>query len=177
MKEKLMAMSNWFVKTTVKQKITLGVCTVAVFSMVGLGIYQLIPNQSDGLNLDGTNKTNVTVNEINEAQAAEAEKLANTAAETTPVESVSQTQNEATNVVSNTTTVNTPTTTEDVYIADDGAHYESEPVYSEPAYEEPVYEEPAAASDGGWDGDLGGDGASEWQLSDDAGEYGTGISN
>jgi hypothetical protein len=175
MKEKFMVMRNWLVKTTVKQKITLGICTVAVFSIAGLGIYQLIPNQSDGLNLDGVKKTNVTVNDINEAQI-KADKLANTSAETTPVEPVQQTQPEATNVVSNTTTVDTPTTTEDVYIADDGAHYESEPVYSEPAYEEPVYEEPAAASsDGGWDGNLGGDwGEADYTGSDD---YGTGISN
>lgn len=174
MKEKLMAMRNWLVKTTVKQKITLGICTVAVFSIAGLGIYQLTPNQSGGLNLDGAKTPKVTVNDINEAQV-KAEKLANTSAETTPVEPVQQTQTEATNVVSNTTTVDTPTTTEDVYIAEDGAHYESEPVYSEPAYEEPAYQEPAAASsDGGWGGDLGGD--YTWDSSAGDG-YADGVSN
>ncbi|UYO64430.1 hypothetical protein LNN31_08405 [Acetobacterium wieringae] len=177
MKEKVTVISNWLMKATLKQKIVLVVCAGLIVGITGLGIYQLVPH-NDIKATQAEQENSVNVKAIEDTKTA-ADKLATTPAETTPVTTTPVAETPAP-VVSNTTTVETPP--QEYYIANDGAHYESEPVYSEPttSYSEPAYEapavsnEPAAASSGGWNGDLG---ATPAQLTDNAGDYGTGISN
>lgn len=169
----LTAFGNWFLKATTAQKITVMICAVIVVGGTILGIYQLTVTNQTSPHQTGDIETEVTVQAIEETRKA-IDKLTNTPAEkivtpTTPVESTPA------QVVSNTITVETPP--QDYYIAEDGAHYESAPVYQEPTNTEPVYEEPVVASgDSGdsFDGNLGN--GYKW---DDTGweNYGTGISN
>lgn len=172
MKERIMSLNIWLMKTTLNQRIVLGICIVLLLAGVGLGIYQLtLKDDSSPANI-GNDKQNAIVQPIEETKVS-ADQLSNTPAEKTPVTTAPVIEAQAP-VVSNTTTVETPP--QDYYIADDGAHYESEPVYEETTVTEPTYQEPAAASGGGevFNGNLGN--GYKWDATGGA-DYGTGISN
>lgn len=170
----LSTISNSFIKMSVKQKVTVGICSVIVIGGGILGLYQMLPSGSTPNEIVAEDSKNVTIQAITDSAQAVADKLTNTPAETAPIETTVANQTEGT-VVSNAATIETTINPENIYIAEDGAHYESEPVYSEPTHEEPVYEEPA--SDGGWDGDLGAVDAGDFFNPDEAANYGSGISN
>lgn len=170
----LSAISNSFIKMSVKQKITVGICSVVVIGGGILGIYQIIPTNSGLNHAAETDGKTVNVQTISDEAQSVADKLKNTPAEVQPAETPKAEVQQDSNVLSNAATVEVTTTANDVYIADDGAHYESEPVYTEPDYEAPAATTPVATTGGGWDGDLG---ASNGSLTDDWQDYGTGTSN
>jgi hypothetical protein len=173
MKTNVAALTTWLAKTTLKQRIVLGIGGVLMTGMIGLGIYTILPNNTDTWQSTANEKT-VKVQDINTEKT--------TAVTTTPVESKvveaqTVTNDNSTVVESNVTTVNTPAiASEPVYTSEDtGGRYEApQDTYVEPVYEEPAYEAPAAeSSGGGWNGDLGataGDN-SGWENG------GTGVSN
>lgn len=154
MKTNVAALTTWLAKTTLKQRIVLGIGGVLMTGMIGLGIYTILPNNTDTWQSTADEKT-VKVQDINTEKT--------TAVTTTPVESkVVETQtvtnDNSTVVESNVTTVDTPAiATEPVYTSEDtGGRYEApQDTYVEPSYEAPAYTEPVADSGGGWNGDLG----------------------
>lgn len=176
MKTNVAALTTWLAKTTLKQRIVLGIGGVLMTGMIGLGIYTILPNNTDTWQSTANEKT-VKVQDINTEKT--------TAVTTTPVESKvveaqTVTNDNSTVVESNVTTVNTPAiASEPVYTSEEtGGHYEApQDTYVEPVYEEPAYEAPAAeSSGGGWDGDFGGADADSTgnPWSDGSG---TGVSN
>lgn len=163
----------WFLKATTAQKIAIMICAIIFAAGAIIGIYQLtVGDIVTPKMVAGADETKVVVQAI-EDMKTEAHKLANTPAETVVNPTAAAVESVPAQVVSNTVTVETPP--QDFYIAEDGAHYESAPVYEEPTTSEPVYEEPVAESSGGNEGLLFG--GTQAELSDDWAEYGTGISN
>lgn len=165
---------DWFLKATTAQKISVMICVIIFAAGAIIGIYQLtVGDHTSSKLIAGADETKVIVQAI-EDMKAEVDKLANTPAETVPI-TATTTEPTPAQVVSNTITVETPP--QDYYIAEDGAHYESAPVYQEPTNTETFYEEPVVVSGDsgeGFDGNLGN--GYKW---DDTGweNYGTGISN
>lgn len=165
----------WFLKATTAQKIAIMICAIIFAAGAIIGIYQLtVGDIATPKMVAGADETKVVVQAI-EDMKTEAHKLANTPAETVVNPTAAAVESVPAQVVSNTVTVETPP--QDFYIAEDGAHYESAPVYEEPTTSEPVYEEPVAESSGGgdyFDGNLNSD--YKWDTTGGA-DYGTGISN
>lgn len=162
----------WFLRATTAQKIAIMICAIIFAAGAIIGVYQLtVGDIATPKMVAGADETKVIVQGI-EDMKTEMEKLANTPAETVTNPTAGATDLVPAQVVSNTVTVETPP--QDYYIAEDGAHYESAPVYEEPAASEPVYEAPAADSESGWDGNLH---STPAVLTDDVGEYANGISN
>lgn len=165
----------WFLKATTAQKIAIMICAIIFAAGAIIGVYQLtVGDIATPKMVAGADETKVIVQGI-EDMKTEMEKLANTPAETVTNPTAGATDSVPAQVVSNTVTVETPP--QDYYIAEDGAHYESAPVYEEPAASEssePVYEAPAADSNESGDILFGGTPA---KLTDDVGEYADGISN
>ncbi|WP_414150423.1 hypothetical protein ACIZ62_13905 [Acetobacterium carbinolicum] len=155
MKTNVAALTTWLAKTTLKQRIVLGIGGVLMTGMIGLGIYTLLPNNTDTWQSTANEKT-VKVQEINTEKTT---VVTSTPVESKVVETQTVTNDNSTVVESNVTTVDTPTIeSEPVYTSEEtGGRYEApQDTYVEPAYEEPAYEPPAAeSSGGGWDGDLG----------------------
>lgn len=175
MKTNVAALTTWLAKTTLKQRIVLGIGGVLMTGMIGLGIYTILPNNTDTWQSTADEKT-VKVQDINTEKTT---ALTTTPVESKVVETQAVTNNNSTVVESNVTTVNTPAiATEPVYTSEEtGGRYEapqeetvtvSEPVAS---YEPAVT--PAASSGGSWNGDFGGTPAdnSGWENG------GTGVSN
>lgn len=164
----------WFLKATTAQKIAIMICAIIFAAGAIIGVYQLtVGDIATPKMVAGADETKVVVQAI-EDMKTEAYKLANTPAETVVNPTATAVESVPAQVVSNTVTVETPP--QDYYI-EDGAHYESAPVYEEPATVEPVYEEPVAEPSGGgdyFDGNLNSD--YKWDTTGGA-DYGTGISN
>ena len=163
-------LTNLFIRATNAQKLSILLCTILVVSGIIIGLYQLSGDRQPVSHANVDEDIQVNVQAIEDTTSA-VDALMNTPAETIPSTTTSA-PNDAPQVVSNTVTVETPP--QDYYIAEDGAHYESAPVYEEPAASEPVYEAPAADSGGNGDILFGGTPA---VLTDDVGEYANGISN
>jgi|LGVF01.2.fsa_nt_gb cytoskeletal protein RodZ len=175
------ALATWLAKTTLKQRIVLGLGGFLMVVMIGLGIYTLVPQDKQTQQTTSNEKT-VTVQDINTEKATKA--VTDTPAESKVVEAQVVTNDNSTVVESNVTTVETPQIeSEPVYTSEEtGGRYEApqetyeEPVYEEPVYEEPAYTEPVAESGGGWDGDFAGADADSTGNAWGDGS-GTGISN
>ena len=166
-------LTNLFIRATNAQKLSILLCTILVVSGIIIGLYQLSGDRHPVSRESVDEDVQVNVQAIEDTTSA-VDDLMNTPAETIPSTTTSV-PNDAPQVVSNTVTVETPP--QDYYIAEDGAHYESAPVYEEPAASEPVYEAPAVVSGDSsesFDGNLGN--GYKWDTTGGA-DYGTGISN
>jgi len=144
-KAKMANMTDWFMQAPLKQKITLIVGCLLIVAGLSFAIYQALP-QEDAVQQATQEETEVTVDAIEDTETVTETTDIDLTSTPTTNEAIVQPSEDTSAFESNAATVEVNDSA-DVYYADDGAIYESEPVYEEPVYEEPVSEPSSGGGD------------------------------
>lgn len=148
MKERVMSVTNWFQKATLKQKLIVGFGGLLATALVVTGVYMAIPKNLDSPIAATTSPEKVTINAVDQNAIAQTVPVP---AETVAVEP--QTTSEPSTVTeSNATTQEVVYDSGSYYTGDEGGRYEDTQT-PESAYEAPAVEQPTSAEN--WNGDFG----------------------
>ncbi len=140
-KAKIANVADWFMQAPLKQKITLIVGCLLIVAGLSFAIYQALP-QEDAVQQATQEETEVTVDAIEDAETVTETTDIDLTSTPTTNEAIVQPSEDTAAFESNAATVEVNDSA-DIYYADDGAIYESEPVYEEVS--------PAPTSSGGGD--------------------------